>query len=256
MKRTKALQLLKLTDKNPTPDEIKTAYRKLSKQYHPDVSKDPHAALKFMNITEAYHILLEGGEELSSFYDKFNIDKEELYRQAQEVYKREKIPRPDKEKIRYGAKHLSRIKMPLECFLLGAPYVFNIDVIKACPECYGNSELWIPCKICDETGYTLRDTGFNIVSARCRQCEGKGWMREFRCNECNGRREVVFNRTVEVVIPSDYKLGTTLVLKNQGNIGWKTEDGQLCLQPQPDMCRLENLSPEEQQQLRDLLQKG
>ena len=43
--------------KNATVDEIKSAYRKLAKQYHPDINKAPEAQAKFKEINEAYEVL-------------------------------------------------------------------------------------------------------------------------------------------------------------------------------------------------------
>ncbi len=48
--------------------EIKTAYRRLARQYHPDVNSDPSAATRFAQINEAYHILIDPERRLS--YDR------------------------------------------------------------------------------------------------------------------------------------------------------------------------------------------
>ena len=56
-------------DKNATQDEIKSAFRKLAKQYHPDVNKEPGAAEKFKEIGEAYSVLSD--EEKRRQYDQF-----------------------------------------------------------------------------------------------------------------------------------------------------------------------------------------
>ncbi|MED5041745.1 DnaJ domain-containing protein, partial [Geobacillus stearothermophilus] len=55
--------------KNATKDEIKKAYRKLSKQYHPDINKAPDAAEKFKEIKEAYEVLSD--DEKRARYDRF-----------------------------------------------------------------------------------------------------------------------------------------------------------------------------------------
>ena len=56
-------------DKNATEAEIKSAYRKLAKKYHPDVSKEPDAQEKFKEIGEAYSVL--GDESKRRTYDQF-----------------------------------------------------------------------------------------------------------------------------------------------------------------------------------------
>ena len=57
-------------DKNASEDEIKSAYRKLAKKYHPDLNKDnPDAAEKFKEVNEAYEVL--GDKQKRSNYDQF-----------------------------------------------------------------------------------------------------------------------------------------------------------------------------------------
>ena len=55
--------------KNASADEIKSAYRKLAKQYHPDLNKTPEAQNKFKEINEAYEVL--GDPQKKSNYDQF-----------------------------------------------------------------------------------------------------------------------------------------------------------------------------------------
>ena len=56
-------------DKNASQDEIKKAYRKLSKKYHPDINKDPGAEDKYKEIQEAYETLSD--EEKRANYDQY-----------------------------------------------------------------------------------------------------------------------------------------------------------------------------------------
>jgi len=59
-------------DRNATQDEIKKAYRKLARAYHPDVSKEPDAAARFKEIGEAYAVLRD--PEKRAAYDKLGAD--------------------------------------------------------------------------------------------------------------------------------------------------------------------------------------
>ena len=55
--------------KSASKDEIKKAYRKLSKQYHPDINKEPDAADKFKEVKEAYEVLSD--DQKKAHYDQF-----------------------------------------------------------------------------------------------------------------------------------------------------------------------------------------
>jgi DnaJ-domain-containing protein 1 len=74
--------------KNASPDEIKSAYRTLSKKHHPDVSKDPGAAEKFEKINQAYTASKARKDALDSRWR----DIERAYRSAQKVY--DQVDRP------------------------------------------------------------------------------------------------------------------------------------------------------------------
>ncbi len=56
-------------NKNSSADEIKRAYRKLAKKYHPDVNKEPDAEEKFKEVQEAYEVLSDGNKKAA--YDRY-----------------------------------------------------------------------------------------------------------------------------------------------------------------------------------------
>ncbi len=56
-------------DKNATQDQIKRAYRKMAKKYHPDVNKSPDAEEKFKEVNEAYEVLSD--ENKKAAYDRY-----------------------------------------------------------------------------------------------------------------------------------------------------------------------------------------
>ena len=59
-------------DKNATKDEIKAAFRKKARQYHPDINKAPDAEEKFKAIGKAYEVLMD--DEKRSVYDRWGED--------------------------------------------------------------------------------------------------------------------------------------------------------------------------------------
>ncbi|MGX7681212.1 DnaJ C-terminal domain-containing protein [Jatrophihabitans sp. DSM 45814] len=59
-------------DRGASPDEVQRAYRKLARQYHPDVNKDPSAEDRFKEVNEAYHVLADPDTRVK--YDRFGPD--------------------------------------------------------------------------------------------------------------------------------------------------------------------------------------
>src|SRR6201996_3852358 len=59
-------------DRNASSDEVQRAYRKLARQYHPDVNKDPAAEDRFKEVNEAYHVLSD--PDTRKRYDRFGED--------------------------------------------------------------------------------------------------------------------------------------------------------------------------------------
>lgn len=80
-------------DKDASPKEIKKAYRKLAKKYHPDINKtDPHAKEKFIKIKDAYETLIDPKKR--KIYDEFgynpkNLDFSDLYHNNDLIHIRE-----------------------------------------------------------------------------------------------------------------------------------------------------------------------
>jgi len=69
-----------------TIDEVKRAYRRLARKYHPDVNKSPEAREKFREITEAYNQIVNGCPSTNFFVD-LNIDTEEIQKKVNTILK-------------------------------------------------------------------------------------------------------------------------------------------------------------------------
>lgn len=67
-------------------DEVKRAYRKLARKYHPDINKSPEAREKFREITEAYNQIVNG-QSLTTFFTDLNIDTEEIQKKVNTMLK-------------------------------------------------------------------------------------------------------------------------------------------------------------------------
>ena len=171
-----------------TADEktIKTAYRNLSKIYHPDVNKDIDMLL-FSDITEAYDVLC--GEERADYDKKSKFGNS--YNEYFELFD-----------INFDYNH-DDSKSKLETFKRNE--IYNI-IIKVDDTFNGSVEYerWVRCKTCDGSGKDLsskiiiRDVDGNVTKIfdsddGCDFCEGTGKYMDQECYFCNGQGKVGLN---------------------------------------------------------------
>src|SRR5579864_608490 len=184
-----------------TPDEIKKAYRKLARQYHPDVNKDAAATEHFKEINAAYEILSD--EEKRGRYDRFGAagingvngggpnvsgfgDLNDIFEQffsgfggaGNSSARSRRQPRAGRD-LRYD------LAVSFEESIFGVEKTIDLTRMEPCDNCHGSGA---------EPGTGLR---------RCPECNGVGELRQVRqtflgsmvtsstCPRCNGRGEVI-----------------------------------------------------------------
>lgn len=173
-------------------DEIKKAYRNLSKKYHPDVNKEPQAEENFKKISEAYQVLTNKKEEPP----KFNFYRNTHHR----TVKAKNI--------------LYNIEITLEEAFNGVNKQIIIAKDIVCSNCNGEGGIEkITCNQCNGHGAV----GNNRVIYMCNNCLGKGFLFAKKCGGCNshGYRKqesrLIFN------IPGGIKQNTNIIKSNVGN---------------------------------------
>ena len=165
--------------KNASPDEIKSAYRKLSKQFHPDVNKDPNAEEKFKQINEAYSVLSDPNK-------KAQIDQPQTpFTNWNEVnfVKRQNFNTPLNIRVNLNLEDLfNKIKRKI---------LFARQ--KFCSQCTGEGgkggrNTCMTCMGSGQNKQTIQHAGFFFeqVFGPCQNCQGKGWKFEHICGGCHG----------------------------------------------------------------------
>ena len=240
--------------KDATADEIKRAFRKLAKKYHPDVSKEPDAAEKFKEAQEAYAVLSD--ETKRSQYDQYghaafdqmnggagfdfsDFDFSDIFdglfgssfggfggfgrRQSNNG-------------ARDGADKLMRINLSIEDAVFGTKKKINIDVNSECRSCHGKGGHGEKtCSTCHGKGVVTQQQrtilGAFMTQTTCPDCNGKGRVFDKTCADCHGKGFVRENKNVDVKIPAGVDNGSRLRLAGKGDAGINGgADGDLYLE--------------------------
>ncbi|TDY48019.1 molecular chaperone DnaJ [Alicyclobacillus sacchari] len=226
--------------RSATQDEIKKAYRKLARQYHPDVNKDdPNAQQKFAEIAEAYDVLSDSAKRAR--YDQFgHQDPTQGFGGAGgpgagfgdfdfggfgDIFDmffggaggRPRGPQRGQD-LEYD------LEIEFEEAAFGAEKEIQIPRTETCSTCGGSGAR--PgthpktCSVCHGTGeqQTVTNTPFGrMVNRRvCQACHGRGQMIDDPCPDCRGQGRRRVRRTVQVKVPPGVDNGTRLRMPGAG----------------------------------------
>ncbi len=228
-------------DKSATDAEIKSAFRRLAKQYHPDVNKEPDAEAKFKEIQEAYAVLSD--ETRRKQYDQFGhaafdgsagggfsgfdpsgFDFSDIFDSIfGNSFGFGGASRKGNRSTR-GNDKLMRIRLSFEEAIYGCEKEINIDIDDECPECDGKGGFHEKtCSKCHGSGTITAEQrtlfGTFMTKTTCPECNGKGRSFEEKCSRCRGRGTVRMNKTLSVNIPKGVDNGYRLKLTGKGDAG-------------------------------------
>lgn len=216
-----------------TNAEIKSAYRKLARKYHPDINKDEDAINIFKNITEAYEILSNDVER--SKYDTlkgfFKTEKTTTSSQkAEEAYKEEQTKNSSYhsqfENSTKTSTNKSKPKEKKEKSTLAKAVKFWFAQIKRNKRNRDNKKPKKGENITTDVSITPDEviTGSKrIINIRttqtCPKCFGHRFVNGGKCSNCGGKGEVVKTKKITVTIPKGVKDGAKLRLRGEGASG-------------------------------------
>ena len=227
--------------------EIKSAFRKLAKKYHPDVSKEPDAAEKFKEAQEAYAVLSD--EQKRKQYDQYghaafdqmnggagfdfsDFDFSDIFGDlfgsafggGFSNFGGFGGSSSRGSRARRGADKLMRVDLSFEEAAFGCKKNINVDVYEQCDECNGKGGKGEKtCSTCHGSGSVTsqQNTLFGAFMTRttCPDCGGKGRTYSSVCSECRGTGKVKENKTLEVKVPAGVDSGNQLRLAGKGDSG-------------------------------------
>jgi molecular chaperone DnaJ len=227
-------------NRNASEDELKSAFRGLARQYHPDVSDDPNAEEKFKEINEAYAVLSDS--EKRAAYDRYghagvntqgmpdftNIDLSDI---LQGIFGFNGFGgmggRRSRNAPRRGADLSGRVKLSFEEAAFGVEKEIQITRDQTCKTCDGSGAKPgtspSTCPNCNGQGevrqvhQTLLGSMVQVVT--CPRCNGRGTIIETPCTTCNGRGLERVTVSKMVTIPAGVSNGVQIRLAGEGQPG-------------------------------------
>jgi molecular chaperone DnaJ len=232
-------------NRNASQEEIKAAYKKLAKKYHPDISKDKNTEEKFKEVLEAYSVLsdpqkranydqfghaAEGFQGFKGFGDFTGFDFSGMHFDFDDLFSSfgfGDIFGSRKKKPRKGIDLRFDLNISFEEAAFGTKKEIEIERIEECDKCNGigseERDGLIACPQCNGTGFQTHSqrTPFGTFTTRttCRKCRGEGKTIKNPCSKCHGTGRIKKKRKIWVKIPEGIQNGAYLRLKGEGNAG-------------------------------------
>ncbi len=231
--------------RNATKDEIKSAFRKMARKWHPDVNKSPEAESKFKELGKAYEVLMD--DEKRSTYDRFGEDGLANagfntqgpfaggFGDLDEIFNSffggfgfgGNSGRRDPNAPKRGDDLRLDIELEFEEAVFGLNKEITIDHLETCKSCNGTGAKEgakpVTCKTCGGSGRIQQTTrtvlGHFTQIVTCPHCHGKGSVISDPCPDCHGEGRNTVEKKIEVKIPAGVDNGSKMRLSHEGDAG-------------------------------------
>lgn len=231
--------------KGADADEIKSAYRRLAKKYHPDLNKAPDAAEKFKEINEAYEVL--GDEKKRANYDQYGSADGPQFSGAgaggfgdffgggggfggfsdifSDIFSAFGGGGRSSRVQERGDDIMTSIRLSFDEAVFGVEKILSFNRVETCKKCNGtgakNGTEFSTCPDCKGAGRVRIQQqtmfGTTIREGVCPRCGGSGKIVKERCEECGGKGCKKVQAQVRVKVPAGIDDGQTIRMKGEGN---------------------------------------
>ena len=227
-------------------EDLKSAYRRLARKYHPDVNKEPGAEERFKEINRAYEVLSE--PETRARYDRFGEqgvsgagaagfqdfgDMGGFADIFESIFSGFAGGAGQSQRRRSGPVRGDDLRLDLKLdfreAVFGGEKEIRISHLETCDTCNGSGAK--PgtrpraCSTCSGSGQVRRVTrtpfgSFTQVST-CPTCNGQGMVVEDKCDACEGKSANQVTKKLKITIPAGVDNGTRLRISNEGDAGMR-----------------------------------
>lgn len=227
--------------RNASPEELKSAFRRQAREYHPDVNSLPDAEERFKEINEAYAVLSDG--EKRSVYDRYGhdglsgmggmpdftkVDFSDVFEGLEDIFNFGFGRRGrSRNRPRRGADLSYVIKLDFEEAVFGAEKEIEFTRDEVCSSCKGSGAepgtSPTRCGTCNGAGEvrTVRQTfiGSMVQVATCPTCQGKGEVISTPCRTCRGHGQERKTVKKTVSVPAGIDSGNQIRIAGEGQPG-------------------------------------
>lgn len=227
--------------KTASDEEIKSAFKKLAKKYHPDVSKEKNAEEKFKEVQEAYAVLSD--KEKKAQYDRFG---HQAFNSGPSGFGNGFNPNDfdftdifseifgssfgfgsfdtSTNRRRKGRDMSVGVVISFEEAVFGTEKEIKIEANVECDDCYGKGgHEESTCSKCRGTGTIITEQrtilGSFQTRTTCDRCGGTGHTYDKICSTCYGKGQVRKNKKLKVDLPAGVDTGNQLRLRGKGEAG-------------------------------------
>ena len=223
-----------------TDQEIKSSYRKLAMQFHPDRNPgNPEAEERFKECTEAYGVLIDsekrarydqfghagvnGGSGFSGFDPSNFTDFNDIFGDLFSDFFGVNMGGGRRGRVQRGGDARGDITLTFEEAAFGKKTQLKVRRYEVCESCKGGGSAGAKgpstCATCGGRGQVRYQQSIFSIARTCPTCQGMGQVISDPCRTCKGEGRVMKEKTVDVTVPPGVEDGTRIRYQEQGDAG-------------------------------------